>query len=543
MDLPETPSHGNGSPPPGGMPLTRNPVLAPHPRTLARYNARVLDPGAAAQVSGQSRLLPTVYVADRLIVSGLAEDALRDELTAVAADKGLRLVPPLGHVERRDQLVAAARAAGREDADSLFTTLHQLRPIEGSAVVPDSWDVLQGFRASIGADTASHQHVGLDHLMMAATGPLIGGSPFVMGHGIGGSPFVMGHGVGAPFVMGHGEACTEFAVAGWGGRQPVRWIGQPPARGDYGDRRRPVVAVLDTGVGTHPWLTHESVRLEETVLTVPVRNPEITGVSDPYEGLIDSDAGHGTFIAGLIRQTCPDADVLAIPIMGGDGVVPESDLLQVLSLLIARQHAAIVQNDASAFIDVLSLSLGYYHEQPADLTYDSQLLASLSTLGSMGVTVVVAAGNDSTDRPMYPAAFAPWPGGPVVGPDPDRLPVVSVGALNPNGTVALFSNAGDWVKCHRPGAAVVSTYPTTINGSGMPTFEVAGGPAGIRATIDPDSFAGGFAVWSGTSFAGPVLAGEIAAQLCGADLSKLDPSSSVTRGWAALTACEPGLHP
>ena len=41
----------------------------------------------------------------------------------------------------------------------------------------------------------------------------------------------------------------------------------------------------------------------------------------------------------------------------------------------------------------------------------------------------------------------------------DAVPLVSVGALNPDGSVALFSNAGAWVACHSPGAALVSTLP------------------------------------------------------------------------------------
>ena len=53
----------------------------------------------------------------------------------------------------------------------------------------------------------------------------------------------------------------------------------------------------------------------------PTPIPSVTGVSDdPYEGVLDPDAGHGTFIAGLIRQNCPDADILAVRVMGGDGV-------------------------------------------------------------------------------------------------------------------------------------------------------------------------------------------------------------------------------
>ena len=52
----------------------------------------------------------------------------------------------------------------------------------------------------------------------------------------------------------------------------------------------------------------------------------------------------------------------------------------------------------------------------------------------------------------------------------ERVPIVSVGAMNPDRTVALFSNAGEWVACHRPGAALVSTFPTTFNGSEQPTY-------------------------------------------------------------------------
>ena len=136
------------------------------------------------------------------------------------------------------------------------------------------------------------------------------------------------------------------------------------------------------------------------------------------EGVLDSDAGHGTFIAGLIRQVCPDANILAMRIMAGDGVVAESDLLDALYLLVARQQEALATPQPERLVDVVSLSLGYYHELPDDLSFDPVLLKPIRALGSMGVAVVASAGNDSTDRPMFPAAFSPWPGGPVTGQEP-----------------------------------------------------------------------------------------------------------------------------
>ena len=44
------------------------------------------------------------------------------------------------------------------------------------------------------------------------------------------------------------------------------------------------------------------------------------------------------------------------------------------------------------------------------------------------------------------------------------VPIVSVGALNPNGTDALFSNAGPWVRAHAQGASVMSTMPAFQGG-------------------------------------------------------------------------------
>ncbi len=58
---------------------------------------------------------------------------------------------------------------------------------------------------------------------------------------------------------------------------------------------------------------------------------------DPLEGLIDPFFGHGTFIAGIIRQTCPDARLLSVKIMDNDGIVEEADLINALGFLHQRQ--------------------------------------------------------------------------------------------------------------------------------------------------------------------------------------------------------------
>jgi hypothetical protein len=78
---------------------------------------------------------------------------------------------------------------------------------------------------------------------------------------------------------------------------------------------------------------------------------------------------------------------------------------------------------------------------------------------------------------------------------------------------------------------VVSTYPTDLNGSFEPQI-TADAPDSflhrLRETLDPDDFRGGFAVWSGTSFATPLLAAVLAdALLAEAREHPTDPVSDL----------------
>ena len=104
-----------------------------------------------------------------------------------------------------------------------------------------------------------------------------------------------------------------------------------------GDRPRPTVLVLDTGLsttsdGSTVWAQHDLLRGDRLILREPWRN-DPTGVVDDEDepdddpstsdgiGIVDRAAGHGTFIAGIVRRLCPEATIYVEGVLSsfGDG--------------------------------------------------------------------------------------------------------------------------------------------------------------------------------------------------------------------------------
>jgi subtilisin family serine protease len=306
--------------------------------------------------------------------------------------------------------------------------------------------------------------------------------------------------------------------------------------------RRPVIGLFDTDISRHPWL--DAADPDDPIWIDAVDHGCRLGPRAPAPGEprgristskeLESDFGHGTFSAGLIRQIAPDALILLFRVIHNDGTIHGDHLLNALGW-VRDEHDRLVipeddqpeTRDPGHYVDVICLPLGYEYESK-DQKFARFLGDILGELGMRDIRVVAAAGNEGTDRPTYPAAFA-------VAENPPRTPLVSVGALNPNGrTRAHYSNHGDWVTDWAVGTSVVSAFPL-IDG---PASAELGSERRDAESVDPDDFTGGFSRWSGTSFAATALAGMLGQALLTPEA--LAAQTPQERAELALLACRQG---
>jgi subtilisin family serine protease len=230
-----------------------------------------------------------------------------------------------------------------------------------------------------------------------------------------------------------------------------------------GDRGAGVrVAVLDTGYRPR---VH---RFLDRHCTFGPNDEDALDVAPP-DGYLDDEAGHGLFVAGVALQLAPGATVAIAKVLDSEGYGSELD---IANAIVAHADAAVI-----------NMSLGGY----ADGDIAPIALGQALTRVGPGTAVIAAAGNNASPRKMWPAAFEN---------------VFAVGAVNKNGrTRARFSNFGEWVDACTVGVDVHSTFVR---------FEE--NPRDSSSERTPAEF-DGFAVWSGTSFAAPQLAGAVAARV------------------------------
>ncbi|GLW66701.1 hypothetical protein Arub01_49450 [Actinomadura rubrobrunea] len=272
----------------------------------------------------------------------------------------------------------------------------------------------------------------------------------------------------------------------WSGPADLPRVAAPvPAPSPRLAARETTVAVLDTGLSPHPWY--------ETTDWYAEHGDDAAEVLDAdLDCELDAQAGHGTFIAGVVLQHAPSARIRAMRVLGGDGIGDELDVVRALARLAAWGGA-----------DVVNLSLGChtYDDRPSPVV--SRALARLRSSRRRPV-VVACAGNTGGDRPFWPAAMKS---------------VISVAALDTRrgrADRAWFSNYGWWVDACAPGVDVASCF--------------------VRfGEFD------GYATWSGTSFAAPAVAGMIADLAAQEDVSAAEAAERVLSPADARTLPDLGV--
>lgn len=238
-----------------------------------------------------------------------------------------------------------------------------------------------------------------------------------------------------------------------------------------------VVAIVDSGVfAKHPLLDGRvdfRPTDEETPPTDGTDLPEFTG--------------HGTFVAGIVRQHAPAAKICVRKVFGGDGLFTDEAFAQGLRALPENVDIVTIASGGPAHAGVGGDALPFTREALNELFRRNP-----------NIVVVAAAGNDGIDVPYYPAAYKD---------------VIGVAAVDEAGKRPCFSNYGPWVDACARGSNVLSSFfdfgGRVQNIGPKPCCPQPSKPI---AASEIRTFAG-WAHWSGTSFAAPQVAGAIAAKM------------------------------
>jgi subtilisin family serine protease len=287
-----------------------------------------------------------------------------------------------------------------------------------------------------------------------------------------------------------------------GAASPDHWVHVSPGGG--GGAACPAVEPEETGL-TDPWppIAPQEKGDEVSVVVVDTgwHPPAATDPRTPWlEGVQGDDenngadlrpyAGHGTFIAGVVRCAAPLTRIFvegfAVGGVGGGGIL-ESEML--LQLEEAMTHDPQVIN--------LSAGCRTRRDRP------SKAFAAFykERLKGRDCVMVAAAGNDSWAAPFWPAAFD-W--------------CVGVGSLDRDDRVSSFSNFGVSADVYVVGRNHVNAFP-----DGTFTCHETPNKGDVRV------FGTGMARWSGTSFAAPLVAGLIAREISERGVSAADARTAV----------------
>lgn len=154
---------------------------------------------------------------------------------------------------------------------------------------------------------------------------------------------------------------------------------------------------------------------------------------------------HGTHVSGIangvtnntigISSLAYNVQLMALKCASDQSPNPRS--FSILSVINGIYYA--VDNGA----DIINMSLGTDTDYPP-------LETAVNYAHNNDVMVVAAAGNDTTDAPAYPAAYANS---------------IAVAASDASDIKATFSNYGSWVDITAPGVSIYSTLPNNSYGN------------------------------------------------------------------------------
>lgn len=262
------------------------------------------------------------------------------------------------------------------------------------------------------------------------------------------------------------------------------------------------VGVVDTGIDpSHPDLVRLLADGQSRLQHRSVVRPD---------GSFGVDSlGHGTQIWGVVAALTHNgasAGGLGMAgVVGGAGGDSAGARLISIKATVGRGTTASDSDLARAIVDAQALGARVINLSFASSTANDILRSAVSFAAENGVLVVCGAGNSADSRLQYPASYS-------------RFGLtVSVGALAPDGSLAVFSTRGDQVDLVAPGENIHTTWLTYANAFGSPLRD--------------------YAVNSGTSFAAPLVTGAVALALeQGATLYANDYQEvlrSTARDWGA----------